>query len=281
MSLALIGAFGFGVAVAALLLARVVRDPSPRSGLAGHPDAASLREAGWRGGLGRWEAIRAVLVVASAALVLGLGLPAITALVAGLAPSAWIRMRADAARERARRALTRIVKGTEAALRSGATLPEALRREAEAATDPHARSVVLGALREFDLGASLDAGLRSAAADSPDRRTELVLGTLAVGVEDRLPRERIADLLSALVDRLSFEEQLEDEVRARASGARQQQRLLALLVPAIAVLLIATTPSLAAALDAPLGRLVLIPGAVALEASGIVLARRIVSEALA
>ena len=70
-------------------------------------------------------------------------------------------------------------------------------------------------------------------------------------------------------------------MRARASGARQQQRLLALLVPAIAVLLIATTPSLAAALDAPLGRLVLIPGAVALEASGIVLARRIVSEALA
>lgn len=281
MTLALAGAIGLGIAVASLLLAQVVPDRSPTLGRWEHPDGTVLRDAGWRAGLGRWEAIRAFLIAVAAAIALATGVPVVLALLAGAAPSVWIRIRADAARDRARRALTRIVAGTQAALRSGATLPEALRREAEATSEPLARGPILEALKAFDLGASLDAGLRRAAAKSRDRRTELALGTLALGIEERLPRERIADLLASLVDRLSFEDQLEDEVRARASGARQQQRLLALLVPAIAVLLITTTPSLGAALDAPLGRVVLIPGAVMLEVLGIALARRIVNGALA
>jgi Flp pilus assembly protein TadB len=274
-----IGAAAAAVAVASLILARSLREATtahPPS----HPDAAALREAGWGNGLARWEACRAIIVASTLALVLASDLPALLALAAGIAPSMWIRLRAEAARDRARRAVTRIVAGAEAALRSGATLPEALRREAEATTDPLARRATLAALRSFDLGASLDAALRDAAADLRDRRVALAFETLAIGVEERMASGRVAELLAGLVDRLTFEERLDDEVRARASGARHQQRLLAFLVPVIAVLLVASMPSLADALATPLGRFVLIPGALTFEITGIVLARRIVNEAL-
>lgn len=232
-------------------------------------------------GLVRWEALRGALVLASAILLLAGDLPLGAVVLAAAAPSVWVRLRAAAARERARRAMTRLIAGTEAALRSGVTLPEAIRRAADAGTEPLTRDVLRSALRAFDLGAGLDAALRSAAADLGDRRMVLVLETLALAAEERLASGRAADLLAGLADRLIFEDRLSDEVRARASGARQQQKLLALLVPAIAFLLIASMPSLAAALDSDLGRFMLIPGAVVFEVAGIVMARRIVSEAVA
>lgn len=281
VSLPIAGALATGIAVAALLLACAIRGPVLRTVRLRHPDSDPLSDAGWSAGLGRWELTRAGIVVGALVVAVAVGLPLLVVPAAAFAPSVWIRLRAEAARERARRSITRVVAGTEAALRSGVTLPDALRREAEATTDPLARRTVLEALAAFDLGASLDAGLRTAALGSRDRRVVLAFETLALGIDERLPRERLADLLRGLVDRLSFEEGLDDEVRARASGARQQQRLLALLVPAIAVFLIATMPSLAAALDTPLGRFVLVPGAIAFEIAGIMLARRIVNEALA
>jgi tight adherence protein B len=274
-----IGALAVAVALAAVILAVSVPDAAAR--IHRHPDAADLQEAGWTHGFVGWELIRLALVAGAVAASITTGMPPAVGLLAAAAPSAWIRMRAGSARDRARRAVTRMVTGTEAALRSGATLPEALRHEADAATDPLARNAMLTALREFDLGASLDAALRSTAADLRDRRMSIAFETIALAVEERLPRERVAELLSGLADRLSFEERLDDEVRARASGARQQQKLLAVLVPAIALVLIASMPSLSAALDAPLGRFVLIPGAIAFELAGVVLARRIVNEALA
>ncbi|MGH2377788.1 MAG: type II secretion system F family protein [Candidatus Limnocylindria bacterium] len=280
MSPAAAGALALAVAVTALVLALALRDTAP-FGLPRHPDARDLRDAGWGGGLVRWEALRVAVVASALVACVAAGLPIPLAFASAAAPSAWIRMRAESARDRARRAMTRIVTGTEAALRSGSTLPEALRREADASTDPLARAAVQAAIRTFDLGASLDAGLRAAAASLRDRRMALALETVAVAAEERLPSARVADLLAGLADRLTFEERLDDEVRARASGARQQQKLLALLVPAIALILIASMPSLAAALDSPLGRFVLIPGAVAFEVAGVVLARRIVNEALA
>ena len=81
-------------------------------------------------------------------------------------------------------------------------------------------------------------------------------------------------------DRLAFEDQLDDEVRARAAGARQQQWLLALLVPVMALYLAATMPTLALTLDSALGRFVLIPAAATLEVAGMVIGRRIVGGVL-
>lgn len=279
MTLPLVGAIGAGIAVAALVLAQAMRGPAPRIALLRHPDADALRDAGWTGGHLRWELVRWALAVAALVVATPMGLLVLVPVVA-LGPSVWIRLRAETARERARRAVTRVIAGAEAALRSGATLPDALRREAEASADPIARRALLDALRAFELGESLDPGLRGAALAARDQRIALALETLALGVGERLPRERLADLLASLADRLTFEERLDDEVRARASGARQQQWLLAALVPAIAVLLVATMPSLAEALGSQIGRFVLVPGAIAFEVAGIVLARRIVREAL-
>lgn len=279
MSPAVIGALAVSIAAGAAVLSFAARS-GPGSVAIRHPDAGHLEASGLGWSLGRWEALRAGIVGMAWIATLGLELPWPMILAAGAVPSVWIRGRASAARDRARRAMTRLVSGTEAALRSGATLPEALRREANASADSLARDLVAGAIRAFDLGASLDAGLRSAALTARDPRMALVLETLGLAAEERLSSARAADLLAGLADRLAFEERLEDEVRARTSGARQQQTILALLVPAIAIVLIGSMPALATALDSAFGRFVLIPGAVALEVGGVLLARRIVNEAL-
>ena len=260
MNPALVGAMALAVAVGGSILSFAVR-PGSTQASAQHPDGCDLLDSGLGWSLLRWEATRAGVVALALIAALAFDLPLAMILLTAAGPSVWIRVRAAVARERARRAMTRVIAGAEAALRSGATLPEALRREASASTEPLARAAVQAAIRAFDLGASLDASLRTAAADLRDRRMALVLETLGLAAEERLASARAADLLAGLADRLAFEERLEDEVRARASGARQQQKLLALLVPAIAV--------------------VLIPGAVVFEVAGVVLASRIVNEALA
>lgn len=280
MSVALAGAVAVAVGVAALALATTLRGVSYPARPIDHPDADALRDAGWAGGVQRWEGLRLIIAAGALALVIGSGLPLALVALAAAAPSMWIRLRAETARDRARRAVTRIVVGTEAALRSGVGLPDALRRGAAAAGDPLAERPIRAALRAFDLGASLDDALGEAARTERDPRAALALETLALGVAERLPRERLADLVGSVADRLLFDERLDGEVRARASGVRMQQRLLAVLVPAIALYLVVTMPTLAAVLDGPIGRSVLIPGAVLLEVAGSVVTRRIIHGAI-
>lgn len=274
----LVGALAASTATIAVIIGLSLHGARPRVDLP-HPDAAALRDAGWSGGLRRWEAMRAGIVVVGVLAAVALGAAVALVLVAAIAQSVWIRLRAEAARDRARRGFGRILAGTESALRSGLPLPDALRRATDAADGVAARPLV-DALRAFDLGASLDASLVDAARSCPDERSRAAIASLALGIAERLPRERFADLLAAVVDRVAFEERLEDETRARAAGARQQQRLLALLVPALATYLALTMPTLAATLGSDLGRFVLIPGAALLEVAGIVLGRRVVRGAL-
>jgi Flp pilus assembly protein TadB len=280
LSAALVGTLAVSSAALFIGLALWLPDVAgPAIGIA-HPDASALRDVGWRGGWRRWEALRAILVVGVGSVVVSLHAPPALALAAALAPSIWIRVRAERARSRARRAFSRILVATEAALRSGIALPEALRRASVAAADPLASRPILDALRAFDLGQSLDAALGAAATAHVERRVRDATATLQLGIVERLPRERMADLLAAVVDRCTFEERLEDEVEARAAGARQQQWLLAAVVPLLAAYLALTIPSLASTLASDLGRFVLIPAAAALETTGIVLSRRIVRAAI-
>lgn len=281
LSAPLVGALALAGAALFLGLALSVPEIGPRTLRFAHPDAAALRDAGWNGGHRRWEAIRGGVVVIAAVASLSAGAPLGLAVVAAIGPSIWIRMRAERARSRARRAFGRMLVAAEAALRSGIALPEALRRGSDAAVDPLASGPIADAIRAFDLGASLDAALGGAAdAYERDPRAREAIATLQLGLAERLPRERMADLLGAIVDRRTFEEQLEDEVAARVAGARQQQWLLAAVVPGLAGYLALTIPSLAATLGSDLGRFALIPAAGALEVAGIVLSRRIVRGAL-
>ena len=178
-------------------------------------------------------------------------------------------------------ATTHLLRATEAALRSGASLPEALRRACGAATEDRlARRPFVEALRAFDLGASLDQALRASVHRGTDSRSRMALETLAMGIASRLPYDRAGILVAAVADRLAFEERLDEEIRARTAGLRSQVALLAMVVPALAAYLALTVPSLAATLGQPIGLYVLIPAALALEAIGVIASRRAIEGAL-
>ncbi|MDE3102176.1 MAG: hypothetical protein KGJ98_08055 [Chloroflexota bacterium] len=275
---ALVGALAAATAVTAGVLAKVVPDVAPPA--VSHPDRTALADAGWARPLREWEAVRAGLVVAAVVLAVAAGWPPALGSLAAVAPSIWIRARAAAARDRAHRAILPLVVATEAALRSGAALPDALRRALVSEPDALATRPLRSALDAFDLGASLASSLVAAADTSRDERVAAVFGTVALGVGERLPRERLADLLGAVASRLAFEDGLAREVAARAAGVRQQQRLIALLVPGIAAYLFVTMPVLAATLASDLGRFVLVPAAAALEVAGLVLSARVVRAAM-
>jgi len=245
-----------------------------------HPDRTALSDAGWRIALRDWEALRAVIAIAALVLAGAAGAPLLLGPLAAALPSVAVRFRAQAARDRARPAVARLLGATHAALRSGLALPESLRRALAGCDDPIARRPFAHALARFDLGESLDRALRDAVPLATDRRGAAALETLALGVAERLPLERAASLVGAIAERLAYDERLDGEIRARASGARMQTYLLAALVPALALYLTATTPSLGATLGTPLGRFVLIPAAAALELAGILLSRRVVRGAI-
>lgn len=280
MSVALAGAIAAGTAVLAAVLCLAVNDPTLPAIRAAHPDAEALADAGWTAGTRRWEAIRGACMAGALLVVVAWGWPVAIVGIAAAGPSVWVRLRAETARDRARRSFGRIVAGTGAALRSGLSLPDALRRGIEATSDPLASRPLREAMRAFDLGGGLDVALSDAAQRSRDERARVAIGSLALGIGERLPRERTAELIEAIAERIAFEERLEDEVRARAAGARQQQWVLAAVVPALALYLSITMPMLANTLGSELGRFVLIPAAAALELVGIVAARRVLRGAL-
>ncbi|TMG55953.1 MAG: hypothetical protein E6H84_05050 [Chloroflexi bacterium] len=280
MTLALEGALACALAVTSLALAPAFRAPVLAMPIA-HPDRDALRDAGWTRSLLIWEATRAGATLLALVIAVALSLPPIPAMVAGaIAPSMAARMRADRAGRRARGATTRMLRMTEAALRSNAGVPEALRRAIGGTEDRLAVRPFAAALRAFDLGAPLDDALRRAAGATADPRVRVALDTLALGIASRLPGERAGALVAAVADRLAFHERLEEDVRARTNGLQLQVILLAGLVPALTIYLSYTVPSLGSTLGSSLGKLVLIPAAVLLEAIGILASRRAVNGVL-
>jgi hypothetical protein len=268
------GALAAALAVMCALLVPLADRPIPRLS---HPDARALADAGWRRPLWQWEGVRgAVTLVLLLVVAPAIGQSALAAALGLVGPSILIRLRAETAARRARIATTRLLRGTEAVLRSGGGLAEALRRGVDASEDRLARRPFAEAVRAFDLGAPLDEALRSAASGTRDRRARMALESLAIGVTLRLPGDRAGVLVAAVTDRLAFEERLDEEIRARTSGLRSQVLLLAAVVPGIAAYLAATIPSLGVTLSAPIGRTILVPAAIALELIGIVASRRAV-----
>ena len=274
------GALAVALAVSCAVFAPFASHGAAFSVRFGHPDRRALDEANWHSSLWQWEAVRAGCVAAAAIVSFAMALPPIAIPAAGLAPSIVGRSRAGAARARARLATTHLLRATEAGLRSGASLPESLRRACGTVTEDRlARRPFVDALRAFDLGAPLDGALREAADASIDPRSRIALETLAIGIGARLPFDRAGALVSAIADRLAFEERLDEEVRARTAGLRSQVVLLALVVPAIAAYLALTVPSLGATLGQPVGRFVLVPVAALLEVIGVIVSRRAVDGA--
>jgi Flp pilus assembly protein TadB len=276
MSLVAAGALAAALAVSCAVFAPFANPPESLAVRVGHPDRRALDDANWRQPLWRWEALRAGCILAGAVLSLATPLPLVLiAAAAAFLPSIVVRTRAGAARRRARLATTHLLRATEAALRSGASLPEALRRACGASSEDRlARRPFVDALRAFDLGAPLDQALRASVLGATDPRSRIALEALAMGIASRLPYDRAGVLVAAVADRLAFEERLDEEICARTAGLRSQVVLLALVVPALAAYLALTVPSLAATLGEPMGRYVLIPAALGLELIGLFVSRR-------
>ena len=274
MSTTFIGALAVGAAVLAIgalpLLGRWTPD------LGRHPDRDALADAGWTSGLARWECLRSAVVIGGIVTAHALSVTPLLALALGLVPSIAARVRAQAARDRARNALAQLLLDAHAALRSGIALPDALRRAAAGCPDRLARRPLETALQRFDLGDALDHAIREAVAGSTDRRLAATFHTLALGISERLPIERAAALLGAMAERAVHDERVDADVRARTAGVRVQSYLLAAIVPALSAYLVATMPGLGATLATPLGRTVLVPVAAVLEVAGIVVNRRVV-----
>jgi len=281
MSAGAAGALAVALSVSCAAFVFFPRTRGPSALHLAHPDARALDDVNWRRPLWQWEVLRASGIVAGTMLSFATPLPLIGVFAASaLAPSLIVRYRAAAVRWQARLATTHLLRATEAALRSGASLPEALRRACDtAARDRLARRPFVDALRAFDLGAPLDHALQASAYRATDPRLRMALETVAMGIASRLPYDRAGILIAAVADRLVFEERLDDEVRARTAGLRSQVLLLALVVPAIAAYLALTVPSLAATLGQPIGRFVLIPAAFVLEVVGLIASRRAVEGA--
>ena len=272
-----IGALACAVAVW-LTAAAVLRPSTPQLGWS-HPERDRLRDAGWRWSALRWEAARAAAAALCAAAGVTAGVDAMAGAALGaLAPTVALRVRSDGRRARAAALALDQLRAVRAALVSGASLVEAIRRSAAAIGDGIAARPLQLVMREFAVGVSLADALRAAAGVAlPGIRP--ALRTLAIGVDERLPVPQLSALAAAVVDRLAFDEELSADIRARTSGVRMQIWAMAALVPGLALYLAATVPLVGETLRSPLGTTVLIPTAVVLEVVGILLSRRVVAGA--
>lgn len=265
-------------AAAVWLAACAVLDPRMPRYRRAHPERQHLRDAGWNWPARHWELLRAAVAAAAGLTAWLLGwapqLPVVTALAA---PSLLLRARSASRREQRRRAALAHFRLIGAALRSGAGLVEAIRRAVASERDALAVRPLERALHAFSVGASLSDGLRAGAQDAGPR-TRPALLTLALGVEERLPASRLCTLVEAATERLAFDEQVETEVRARASGTQLQIWAMAAVVPLLGLYLVVTVPLVADVLGSDLGLRLLLPSAAALEVTGVLLARRAVRD---
>lgn len=238
-----------------------------------HPERARLRDVGWRWSPTRWEATRVGCGSVATLLAWAAGLDLLVVLALGLlGPTLFLRVRSNARREHAGgRALDQL-RVVRAALASGASLAEAIRRGASATDNEIASRPMRQVLREFSVGSSLSEALRGAASEAQPRLRP-ALRTLAIGVEERLPVPQLCLLVGSVIERLSFDEQLEVEVRARTSGVQLQIWGMAAIVPALSFYVAVTVPIVGECLRSELGTHLLIPAAAALELVGIWLAR--------
>lgn len=267
----LLGAIAISVSVWLASIAMLA--PSPPRVPWPHPEGARLRDTGWRWTAPRWEVTRIGFASVATLLAWAAGLDPVAVLALGLfAPTLVLRARSDARRAHAgHRALDQL-RAVRAALASGANLAEAIRRSATGVDDEIASRPMRQVLREFSVGSSLSEALRGAEA-AAQPRLRPALRTLAIGVEERLPVPQLGLLVDAVIERLSFEEQLEVEVRARTSGVQLQIWGMAAIVPALSLYLATTIPIVGESLRSDLGTHLLIPAAAALELVGISLAR--------
>jgi len=211
-----------------------------------------------------------------AGLVLGSPVVALASGAAGfLVPRLYLDALVRAQRRRTEAEAPRLLQVILASLASGSTYFEALQEARSRAGDRWLRDDLDHVIAEFHLGVPLERSIAEVRTATAGRNLALIWDNLAICIANRIPASRAKGLFVELSSTVQFNVQVQQEVRARASGQRAQIWLLALIVPGLFLYLRVLDGSLFDVLNATaLGRWVLLPLAVFLEVLGIVLSFR-------
>ena len=183
-----------------------------------------------------------------------------------------VRSEARAADEDAPRILRAMVNRAAA----GGTYPDLFTAAAEAARHRWVRS-------DFD-----EATARYYAAEAPpdillalrgrqaSRNLRLVWDALAVAIRTRQPASAAGEILASLGEAARANRSIARQAAAESRGLQMQAAILAIVIPALFLYLSAVNPELIAPVTSTaLGQYVLLPAAVLLEITGIVLSWRV------
>ena len=211
-----------------------------------------------------------------AGLVLGSPVVALASGAAGfLVPRLYLDALVRAQRRRTEAEAPRLLQVILASLASGSTYFEALQEARSRAGDRWLRDDLDHVIAEFHLGVPLERSIAEVRTATAGRNLALIWDNLAICIANRIPASRAKGLFVELSSTVQFNVQVQQEVRARASGQRAQIWLLALIVPGLFLYLRVLDGSLFDVLNATaLGRWVLLPLAVFLEVLGIALSFR-------
>ncbi len=183
-----------------------------------------------------------------------------------------VRSEARAADEDAPRILRAMVNRAAA----GGTYPDLFTAAAEAARHRWVRSDFDEATARYYANESPPDILLALRGRQASRNLRLVWDALAVAIRTRQPASAAGEILASLGEAARANRSIARQAAAESRGLQMQAAILAIVIPALFLYLSAVNPELIAPVTSTaLGQYVLLPAAVLLEITGIVLSWRV------
>lgn len=253
----------------------VRRARSHRGGRLGERLRSDLRRAGLAWTITDYVAIIAIAAAVAALLtaVLTAAAPLAACAAAGGGALPWlaVRRRATARAARLNAEVVGAIELLASSLRSGFGFMQSLELAAREQPEPIAGEL-RQALREVDLGVSVDEALERLVARTRDDDLELVIS--AVLIQRRVGGD-LGEVLGNIARMIRDRIRIRGEINTLTAQARLSALILGLLPIGLGALLTAMQPAqMAVLVDEPIGRL-LLAGAATLEVIGFVLVRRV------
>ena len=191
-------------------------------------------------------------------------------------PRLYLDSLVGAQRRRTEAEAPRLLQIMLASLTAGRTYLETLQEARSRATDRWLRDDLDQIIAQFHLDVPLEQSIAEVRTLTAGRNLGLIWDNLAICIGNRIPASKAKGLFVELSSTVQFNVQVQQEVRARTSGQRTQIWLLAAIVPGLFLYLRLINPEFFTVLDeTTIGRFVLFPLAVCLEALGVVLSFRL------
>lgn len=209
--------------------------------------------------------------------VLGSPVVAVGGAAAGLlVPRLYLDALVRAQRQRTEAEAPRMLQIVLASLAAGRTYLEALEEARGRAADRWLRDDLDHIVSQFHLDIPLERSIAEVRGWTTGRNLGLIWDNLVICIANRIPASRAKGLLVELSSTVQFNVQVQQEVRARTSGQRVQIWMLAAIVPGLFLYLRLINRDFFTVLDeTALGRFALLPAAVLLEVTGVVLSFRL------